>query len=74
MLEYDVTCLFTVHVDGVSNTLNNAEIRCHMFIYGICGRLVPVVCRLCSRFGFENDVIYTSINSICIVVKPHGFI
>ena len=28
---------------------------------------------ICSRFGFENDVIYNRIKSTRMIVKPHGF-
>ena len=28
---------------------------------------------ICSKYGFENNILYNPIKSICMVVKPHGY-
>ena len=28
---------------------------------------------ICAKFGFENDIKYNPIKSICMVIKPRGF-
>ena len=28
---------------------------------------------ICAKFGFENDIKYNPIKSICLVIKPCGF-
>ena len=70
--------LFTVCVDDLSNTLNNAGIGCymnncctkHMFYADDLYVIVPIPCGLqallniCSKYGFENYILYNPIKSI----------
>ena len=67
--------------------LNNAGIVCH--IHNCCTNHVfyaddicviapsPIglqgLLNICAKFGFENDVEYNPIKSLCMVFKPRGF-
>ena len=67
--------------------LNSAGIGCH--IHNCCTNHVfyaDEICviapspsglqgllNICAKFGFENDVEYNPINSLCMVFKPRGF-
>ena len=71
--------LFTMYVDDLSNMLNSAGIGCHihnrctnhMFAPNTSG--LQALLNICTKFGFENDIKYNPIKSICMVIKPHGF-
>ena len=76
--------LFTVYVNDLSNMPNKGEIGCH--INNCCANhvfytddlcvIAPNTCGLqallniCSKFGFENYIIYNPVKSICMAVKP----
>ena len=36
-----------------------------------CG--LQALLNICSKYGFENYILYNPIKSICMVVKPYGY-
>ena len=85
---YKYIYLFTVYVDDLSNTLNNAGIGCHVnnfctnhvfYADDLCV-IAPRLCGLqallhilCSKYSVQNYTLYNPIRPICMVVKPHGY-
>ena len=63
--------LFTVYIDDLSNRLNRAEIGCH--VHNCCTSHVFYADDLCEfcwifvQFGFENDIVYNPIRSLCMI-------
>ena len=79
--------LFTVYVDDLSNMLNSAGIGCR--IHNCCTNIMfyaddlcviapspsglQAFLNICAKFGFENDMKYNRIKSICMVIKRRAF-
>ena len=76
-----------MYIDDLCNILNRAGIGCH--IYNCCTNHVlyaneqcvitpsdsglQSLVNICAMFGFENDIVFKPIKSLCIFFIPRGF-
>ena len=76
-----------IDIDALSVTSNTAKVGCHinnccanhmlyaddLYVIAPSPRGLQSLLDICSKYGFENDILYNPAKSSCLVVKPSRF-